>query len=163
MIVGQAGVIVTEEALYKRSFAEDVQERHELMKRAGLFKRDEDRGEARQLWKRDLTGRSNGTIDAWYGCDIYDAALDYAANFTYPWNSGGGFSYYNVPSALSPAAFNDASVFLNGKSCRNLLLPHLTLAQITKPELLSTHPLRLGSAVCCSTGTETVGILVSTI
>lgn len=118
MILGQAGVIETYAAKRKykqRDFMEDLRELHESKQRLGLLKRDEDREEARHAWKRDLTGRSNGTIDSWYGCDIYDAAVQYAANFTYPWNDVGQFSYYNVPSALKPSVFQDAAVFLNGK------------------------------------------------
>ena len=36
--------------------------------------------------KRDLSGRANGTIDPWYGCDIYDELIDYAVNFSFPWS-----------------------------------------------------------------------------
>ncbi len=36
--------------------------------------------------KRDLSGRANGTIDPWYGCDIYDEMIDYAVNFSAPWS-----------------------------------------------------------------------------
>jgi len=55
-----------------------------------LAKRDtslsnRERVRARDVWKRDLTGRANGTIDPWYGCDVYDEMLDYAINFTFPW------------------------------------------------------------------------------
>lgn len=35
--------------------------------------------------KRDLSGRANGTIDPWYGCDLYDEWVDYAVNFSHPW------------------------------------------------------------------------------
>lgn len=40
----------------------------------------------RSEWKRDLSGRPNGTIDSWYGCDIFDEMTDYAVNFTFPWS-----------------------------------------------------------------------------
>lgn len=39
----------------------------------------------RSEWKRDLSGRANGTIDPWYGCDVFDEMRDYALNFTFPW------------------------------------------------------------------------------
>lgn len=39
----------------------------------------------RYLWKRNLSGRANGTIDPHYGCNIFDEMIDYALNFTYPW------------------------------------------------------------------------------
>jgi carboxypeptidase D len=53
-------------------------ERHGSMKR-GLS--------VRRIHERDLTGRNNGTIDEWYGCDLYDAMTDYAVNFTFPWST----------------------------------------------------------------------------
>ena len=40
---------------------------------------------AREAWKRSLAGRANGTIDAWYGCNLFDEMIDYAVNFTFPW------------------------------------------------------------------------------
>ena len=39
----------------------------------------------REAWKRDLSGRANGTIDPWYGCYIFNEMRDYALNFTFPW------------------------------------------------------------------------------
>ena len=38
------------------------------------------------MLKRDLTGRPNGTIDPFYGCDLFDEMLDYALNFSAPWS-----------------------------------------------------------------------------
>ena len=43
------------------------------------------REEERQQWKRDLSGRANGTIDPFYGCFLLDELIDYAVNFTFPW------------------------------------------------------------------------------
>lgn len=111
---------------------------------AKLAKRDvalskRERIRAREAWKCGLADRANGTIDYWYGCDLYDEMLDYAINFTFPWcttfllryfnhlliihlilalskNSGGTFDVYNIPDALNPEAPLDASVFLNGLS-----------------------------------------------
>ena len=45
-----------------------------------------ERFQKREQWKRDLTGRANGTIDPWYGCDLYDEMIDYALNFSLPWS-----------------------------------------------------------------------------
>ena len=45
------------------------------------------RFQKREQWKRDLTGRANGTIDPWYGCDLYDEMIDYALNFSLPWST----------------------------------------------------------------------------
>ena len=48
--------------------------------------------EARPQWKRDLTGRPNGTIDPWYGCDIWQEMWDYTFNSTFPWSTYPVFS-----------------------------------------------------------------------
>ena len=57
----------------------------------GVVKRDTPQDEARLAkraqWKRDLSGRANGTIDPWYQCDIYDEMIDYALNFSLPWSA----------------------------------------------------------------------------
>lgn len=45
-----------------------------------------ERLQRRTDWKRDLSGRANGTLDPWYGCDLFDEMRDYALNFTYPWS-----------------------------------------------------------------------------
>ena len=50
-----------------------------------LATRDRPNHVRRELAKRDLIGRANGTIDPWYGCFIYDEMIDYALNYTYPW------------------------------------------------------------------------------
>ncbi|KAI0718592.1 alpha/beta-hydrolase [Cerioporus squamosus] len=64
-------------------------------------------------WKRDISGRPNGTIDQWYGCDIFDEMRDYAVNFTFPW-SNGGFDVYDIPDATHPEPEMNAAPFLNG-------------------------------------------------
>lgn len=58
-------------------------------KGAGLDRRElelERREERRQMWKRDLTGRANGTIDPWYQCYLFEEMTDYAVNFSFPWS-----------------------------------------------------------------------------
>ena len=40
----------------------------------------------REQWKRDLSGRPNGSIDPWYGCFLFQEMIDYAINFTFPWS-----------------------------------------------------------------------------
>ncbi len=59
-----------------------VQSERSVGKRAEFFERRE---ESRREWKRDLTGRANGTIDPNYGCFLLDELIDYAVNFTFPW------------------------------------------------------------------------------
>ncbi|KAI0954566.1 hypothetical protein AcW1_006420 [Taiwanofungus camphoratus] len=70
----------------------------------------------REQAKRDLAGRANGTIDPWYGCFIYDAVVEYALNYTFPWSVTGsfdGFDVYDIPDALNPEIPIDGSVFYN--------------------------------------------------
>jgi carboxypeptidase D len=50
---------------------------------------DPDAEEVQRARKRDLSGRANGTIDPWYGCDTYDEMIDYALNFSVPWGTSG--------------------------------------------------------------------------
>ncbi|PIL29186.1 hypothetical protein GSI_09235 [Ganoderma sinense ZZ0214-1] len=87
------------------------------MKRADVFERRE---EARSQWKRDLTGRPNGTIDPWYGCDVWQEMWDYAFNFTFPWKNG-PLDTFDIPDALSPEIKLDPSVFLNDPRVRAAL------------------------------------------
>ncbi|KAF8141830.1 Alpha/Beta hydrolase protein [Boletus edulis] len=109
--------------LTKQELMQEAQDRFaaKLSKRDALFSKHE-RIRARKAWKRSLANRANGTIDPWYGCDLYDEMLDYAVNFTFPWSlsksSGGMFDIYNVPDALNPEAPMDASVFLNDPHTR---------------------------------------------
>jgi carboxypeptidase D len=54
---------------------------------SGLSARDADKREKkRQLWKRGLTGRPNGTLDPYYGCFLWEEMFDYAVNFSFPWS-----------------------------------------------------------------------------
>ena len=46
---------------------------------------------------RSLADRANGTIDPWYGCDLYDEMIDYAVNFTFPWCMTFLLRYFNHP------------------------------------------------------------------
>ncbi len=46
----------------------------------------EERESRRQEWKRDLSGRANGTIDPMYGCFLAAELEDYALNFSLPWS-----------------------------------------------------------------------------
>ncbi|KAF7983379.1 hypothetical protein HWV62_22379 [Athelia sp. TMB] len=111
------GALKTRTGLSKRAFVDRVNEH--------LAKR-EARGEAlvnrAEQGKRDLTSRKNGTINSWYGCDLYTELLEYAVNYTYPWNlqpkDTSAFDVYNIPDALFPAAPQDASVFFNNNQTR---------------------------------------------
>lgn len=70
----------------KKLFLAEMEQKYNarLAKRTTSLSKHE-RLRARDAWKRDLAGRANGTIDAWYGCDVYDEMVDYAINFTFPW------------------------------------------------------------------------------
>ncbi|KAL0572767.1 hypothetical protein V5O48_009200 [Marasmius crinis-equi] len=107
---------------FKTLLAAKVAERSEELKvrRGGsrLIRREIEN--AKREWlqsKRDLAGRPNGTIDPWYGCVILEEYMDYAVNFTYPWNEG-LFDVYDAQSALSPYAPMDPSVWLNDPQTR---------------------------------------------
>lgn len=68
-------------------FDENVADESNIVIRAGLNRRAmEKREERRQAWKRDLSGRANGTIDPFYGCFLLDEVTDYAQNFSFPWS-----------------------------------------------------------------------------
>ncbi|KAF8637623.1 hypothetical protein AX17_002692 [Amanita inopinata Kibby_2008] len=83
--------------------------------------------DTKALGKRDLTGRANGTIDSWYGCLLLDEFIDYAINFTFPWNASGfkdtfEFNVYDIPdSPINPEINADAGVFLNDERTRAAL------------------------------------------
>ncbi|KIL69347.1 hypothetical protein M378DRAFT_98802 [Amanita muscaria Koide BX008] len=89
------------------------------------YKRDLHGG--KHLGKRNLAGRANGTIDPWYGCVLLDEYLDYAINFTFPWDASGfsntfDFNVYDIPdSPIFPSINADASVFLNDARTRAAL------------------------------------------
>ncbi|KIM53415.1 hypothetical protein SCLCIDRAFT_31895 [Scleroderma citrinum Foug A] len=112
--------------LTKQSLMVDAQNRFA----AHLTNRDihhskRERLRAQDTWKRNLAGRGHGTINPWYGCDIYDEMLDYAVNFTFPWSlsksDGGMFDVYNIPDGLNPEAPMDASIFLNDPRTRTAI------------------------------------------
>ncbi|KAI0773289.1 alpha/beta-hydrolase [Trametes elegans] len=88
-----------------------------LAERAGV--------ERRAVGKRDLSQRANGTIDPWYGCDLYDELIDYATNYSLPWSinhdDNNGFDVYQIPDALDPEANMDATFFLNDPKTRAAL------------------------------------------
>ncbi|KAK2463588.1 hypothetical protein APHAL10511_004339 [Amanita phalloides] len=86
-----------------------------------------DDNETKQFGKRNLAGRANGTIDPWYGCVLLNEFIDYAINFTFPWNESGmknsfQFDVYDVPeSPTYPQVNENASVFLNDPRTRAAL------------------------------------------
>jgi len=75
--------------LTKKQFMRQVQDQlvARLRRRGseGTLLEHGERLRARDMWKRDLAGRANGTIDPWYQCDLYTEMIAYAINFTFPW------------------------------------------------------------------------------
>ena len=78
-------------------------------------------GESKQLGKRNLVGRANGTIDPWvdlvcfprfnntniciqYGCLLLNEFIDYAMNFTYPWSKYVHSAYRTLAYTSSAAS-----------------------------------------------------------
>lgn len=57
-----------------------------LHKRGSFGTPDPQLAKRNEEWKRELSGRPNGTIDPFYGCDLYDEVIDYAFNFSLPWS-----------------------------------------------------------------------------
>ncbi|OBZ72405.1 putative serine carboxypeptidase CPVL [Grifola frondosa] len=90
---------------------------NQLSKRSETLERRE---EKRAQWKRDLSGRANGSIDPFYGCFLFNELTDYAVNFSFPW-SNGNFDVYDIPDGTNPEPPLDASVFLNDNRTRAAL------------------------------------------
>ncbi|KLO07455.1 alpha/beta-hydrolase [Schizopora paradoxa] len=98
-------------------------------------KHELEREEKRHQWKtqkRDLSGRPNGTIDPWYGCFLTDEVIDYALNFSMPWNLTpetidaslhlySPFNPYDIPDARSFPPILDPTTFLNDPKTRAAL------------------------------------------
>ncbi|THV05581.1 alpha/beta-hydrolase [Dendrothele bispora CBS 962.96] len=107
----------------ERSETEDLGALWDTSNEESLKKREEGKREwrERRLAERDLERRdlSNpNVLDPWYGCLLLDEFIDYAINFTFPWNISlttgeFGFDVYDVQDALSPEAPMDASVWMN--------------------------------------------------
>ncbi|KAJ7307024.1 Alpha/Beta hydrolase protein [Mycena albidolilacea] len=68
---------------------------------------------ARRREKRDLRLRANGTLDPWYGCALLPEFIDYALNYSAPWNiTGEDFNVYDITDpdgspSLGPTFLND--------------------------------------------------------
>jgi carboxypeptidase D len=87
----------------KSFFVSALKDRHAQLT-AGIDKREERAAQAAQ-WKRDLAGRSNGTIDTWYYCDLFDELSDYAVNFTFPWSESNCIVLCHVCTMLNGACY----------------------------------------------------------
>ncbi|KAJ7208969.1 alpha/beta-hydrolase [Mycena pura] len=91
------------------------------LKSLPLNARDLQRREERhESWKRSLAGRPNGTLDPFYGCDLFSEMWDYAFNFTFPWTLG-GVDVEDIPDALNPEVPSDPATFMNDPRTRAAL------------------------------------------
>ena len=79
----------------KNIFIRDTLEKRYLggASRVGLSKRDVEREAKREQFKRDLSLRTNDTIDPWYACNLLEELYAYAVNFTFPWSECPGSIY----------------------------------------------------------------------
>ncbi|CAL1716100.1 unnamed protein product [Somion occarium] len=80
----------------------------------------ERRCQKREEWKRDLSRRANGTIDPFYGCNLFTEMVDYASNFSFPWTNG-GFDVYDIPDGTNPEPPSDARPFFNDNRTRSAI------------------------------------------
>lgn len=74
------------DSLFKQAFKNDMFDRRREYTKRNLDPPTARRLEKRDAWKRDLSGRANGTIDPWYECDLYFEMIEYALNFSIPWS-----------------------------------------------------------------------------
>ncbi|KAJ6534638.1 alpha/beta-hydrolase [Mycena vulgaris] len=95
----------------KRGLVAEIAQRY-----AGLDRSERDllaHQRARGTWKRDLSLRANGTLDPWYGCALLPEFIDYALNYSAPWNiTGQDFNVYDITDpygspSLAPTFLND--------------------------------------------------------
>jgi hypothetical protein len=49
--------------------------------------------ERRDLGRRSIAGRPNGTLDPYYQCSLLGELWDYAANYSYPWSASGSILF----------------------------------------------------------------------
>ncbi|KAK7037693.1 hypothetical protein VNI00_010919 [Paramarasmius palmivorus] len=100
----------------RATLTNQLPKRHVMLSERELALREDKRTQ----WKRDISGRPNGTLDPFYGCFLWEEMTDYAANFTFPWTQG-AFDPYDIPDALNPEVPTDPSVFLNDERVRTAL------------------------------------------
>ncbi|KAL9713485.1 hypothetical protein Ac2012v2_003096 [Leucoagaricus gongylophorus] len=103
--------------LYRRG----AEKRYELVRRGGsdFVKRD-----SSQFFKN----RPFDQLDPWYGCGLLWMYIDYAVNYTFPWNLNKNnddfvFDLYDIPDArgLDDSTIGDGSIFMNDPRTRAAL------------------------------------------
>ncbi|KAJ7464615.1 alpha/beta-hydrolase [Mycena latifolia] len=108
-----------EKAKYaKRGLVSEIAQRY-----AGLESSERDllvREREQRTWKRDLRLRANGTLDPWYGCALFPEFIDYALNYSAPWNfTGEDFNVYDITDPYGSPSL--APTFLNNPLTRAAL------------------------------------------
>ena len=96
-VVGQS----IQSAIFSDSdgFLSAVRKRHVERSVSAVVLRPEERRRKREIWKRDMVARPNGTIDPWYGCYVWNEMVDYALNYTYPWSTSHHCDLWHIRSA----------------------------------------------------------------
>ena len=63
---------------------------HDALARLPAHKRDlnfpSEQLEKRNQWKHEVAGTPNGTINKYYGCELWTEMVDYALNYSLPWS-----------------------------------------------------------------------------
>ncbi|KAJ7655810.1 alpha/beta-hydrolase [Mycena polygramma] len=120
---GYTGPLDAAKKASKLSLKTLAQQNGRLFKTASTgFHADKRELARRAQWKRSLAGLPNGTLNPSYGCFIYDELLDYAQNFSFPWNSPlGGIDVYDIPDGLNPEVPSDPTTFMNDNRTRAAL------------------------------------------
>lgn len=113
-------------ALFKRALVADIKHRQ-----AGTLtdrSADEEGLARRNTWKRDLSGRANGTLDPWYGCLLMAELEDYALNFSLPWSTCLSTPSYQFGLIVSFTEGHDLSGFDVGLSGAKTMTSRLSFA-----------------------------------
>ncbi|KAJ7625561.1 alpha/beta-hydrolase [Roridomyces roridus] len=104
--------------LSKRGLVAEIMQRYEALEPAerDLLARERER----KSWKRDLSLRANSTIDPWYGCALFPEFIDYALNYSAPWNfTGEDFNVYDITDPFGSPSLS--GTFLNDPQTRAAL------------------------------------------
>ncbi|KAJ7117599.1 alpha/beta-hydrolase [Mycena epipterygia] len=93
----------------KRGLVAEITQRYAELEptERDLLARQRERG----TWKRDLSLRANGTLDPWYGCALLPEFIDYALNYSAPWNITQDFNVYDITDPDGSPSLS--STFLN--------------------------------------------------
>ncbi|TDL23044.1 alpha/beta-hydrolase [Rickenella mellea] len=101
-------------SLQKKTYAKYLNSAASTKVKRAVTKREIERERRHNEWKRSLALRPNGTLDTWYGCNLWEEMWDYAVNYTFPWTGGPDTENpYDIPDALNPEPANDTGISLD--------------------------------------------------